>query len=151
MNRLLVALTVLAIVWLWRPFPAPGADPFVDVIGLQSPRLHGLVRAWHCLGPAVAAVIAWSVVVAAGRVWFTGLRRSRVRGKLPPWPVEPSDAAPAVGGGEVHHPVALREVAAPEWMRPSPASSWTLLGLRPERRRWTASRFGRWRTTAGSI
>ena len=64
MNRLLAALTVLAIVWLWRPFPAPGADPFVDLIALQSPGLHGVVRAWHYVGPAVAAVIPGAASVA---------------------------------------------------------------------------------------
>ena len=72
---------------------------------------------WHYLGPAVAAVIAWSVAVAAGRVWFAGWpRRGRVRGRLPAWPAGPADPAPAVVVGEVHHPVAVREVATPHWL-----------------------------------
>ncbi|MCY4029233.1 MAG: hypothetical protein OXH75_23305, partial [Acidobacteria bacterium] len=110
MNRLLVALTVLASVWLWRPFPPFGADPVADLIAVRSPGLHGLIRAWHYLGPAIAAVIAWSVAVAAGRVWFAGRPRGRVRGRLPAWPVDPGDPAPAIVVGEMHHPVAVREV-----------------------------------------
>ena len=116
MNQLLVALTVLASVWLWRPFPPFGADPVSDLIAVRSPGLHGLIRAWHYLGPAIAAVIAWSVAVAAGRVWFAGWPRGRVCGKLPAWPVDPADAAPAIVVGEVHHPVAVREVASPQWL-----------------------------------
>ena len=116
MNRLLVALTVLASVWLWRPFPPFGADPVADLIAVQSPGLHDLIRAWHYLGPAIAAVIAWSVAVAAGRVWFTGWPRGRIRGDLPAWPVCPADPAPAVVVGEVHHPVAVREIASPQWL-----------------------------------
>ena len=83
MNRLLVAPTVLACVWLWRPFPPFGADPVAALIADRSPGLHDLIRAWNYLGPAVAAVIAWSVAVATGRVWFAGWPRGRVRSKLP--------------------------------------------------------------------
>ncbi len=116
MNRLLAALTVLASVWLWRPFPPFGADPLADLVAVHSPGLHALVRAWHYLGPAAAAVIAWSVAVAAGRVWFAGRPRGRVRGRLPAWPAGPADPAPAVVVGELHHPVAVREAASPEWL-----------------------------------
>ena len=112
MNRLLAALAVLSIFWLWLPFPAPGVEPVVDLVAVQSPRLHAVVRAWHYLAPAVAVVIAWSVAVAAGRVWFAGRRR----GKLPAWPTAATDPAPAVVVGELHHPVADREVAAPRWL-----------------------------------
>ena len=117
MNRLLVALTVLASVWLWRPFPPFGADPVADLIAVRSPGLHGLIRAWHYAAPGVAFIMAWSVAVAVSRVWFPGLRRRRqARGKLPPWPVEAADRTPAIVVGEVHHPVAVREVASPRWL-----------------------------------
>ena len=116
MMRLLAALAALAIVWLRWPFPPLGADPAADLIAIYSPRLHAAIRLWHYLAAAAAAVIAGSVAVAAARVWFTGRRRGRVRGKLPPWPARPADAAPALVVGEVHHPVAVREAAAPQWL-----------------------------------
>ena len=116
MSRLLAALAAAAAVWVWWPFPALGADPIVDLVALNAPRLHAAIRAWHYLAPAVAVVMAWSMAVAVGRVWFTGRSRGRVRGKLPAWPVEATDPAPAVVVGEVHHPVVQREVAAPRWL-----------------------------------
>ncbi len=116
MNRLLAGLAASAAVWVWWPFPAPGADPVADLIALNSPRLHAAILIWHYLVPAVAVVMAWSVAVAAGRVWFPGARRRRVIGKLPAWPVTATDPAPAIVVGEVHHPVADREVGKPHWL-----------------------------------
>ena len=116
MNRLLAALAVMAVVWIRWPFPAPGADPVVDMIRLNSPRLHTAIRTWHYAAPGVAVILAWSVAVAVGRVWLPGLRRRQARGRLPPWPAGAADPAPAVVVGEVHHPVAVREVARPDWL-----------------------------------
>ncbi len=116
MTRLVAAAAVAGAVWVWWPFPAPGADPVVYLIATHSPRLHAAIRAWHYLAPALALVGAWSVAVAVGRVWLAGASRARVVGALPPWPVAAADAAPAVVVGEVHHPVTGREAADPEWL-----------------------------------
>ncbi len=116
MMRLLAALAAVVAVRLWWPFPAPGADPLADLIALHSPRLHAAVHTWHYLAPAVAVVMAWSVALAVGRVWLAGGARGRVTGALPPWPLTPADPAPAIVVGEVHHPVAEREIAAPDWL-----------------------------------
>ena len=116
MTRLLAGLAASAVVWVWWPFPAPGAHPVVDLVAINSPRLHAAIRAWHYLAPAVAVVMAWSIAVAIGRVWFPGARRRRVRGTLPAWPADPADPAPSLVVGELHHPVAAREVASPDWL-----------------------------------
>ena len=116
MTRFASAAAAAGAVWIWWPFPAPGADPVVDLIALHSPRLHAAIRAWHYLAPAVALLGAWSVAVAVGRVWLSGGSGERVVGSLPPWPVDAGDPAPAVVVGEVHHPVTGREVAEPEWL-----------------------------------
>ena len=116
MMRLMAGAAVAGAWWVWWPFPAPGADPVVDLVAAHSPRLHAAIRAWHYLAPAVAAVGVWSIAVAIGRVWLAGGSRGRVVGMLPPWPADPADSAPAVVVGEVHHPVAAREVASPEWL-----------------------------------
>ena len=109
MTRLLVAAAGF---WrVWWPFPTLGANPVAGLIALHSPRLHGVIRAWHYLAPAVAAGIAWSIALAVGRAWLPGLGRRRVAGTLPPWPVDAADPAPAVVVGELHHPVADHEVA----------------------------------------
>ncbi len=116
MMRLLAALAAAAAARLWWPFPAPGADPVADLIALHSPRLHAAMHVWHYLAPAVAVVMAGSVAVAVGRVWLAGARRGRVVGTLPAWPIKAADPAPALVVGELHHPVAEREVAAPDWL-----------------------------------
>ena len=116
MMRLLAALTASGAVWIWRPFPGPGVDPVVDLLALDAPRLHAALHVWHYCFPAVTVLGVWAVAVAVGRVWLDRGPRRRVVGTLPPWPVIASDPAPAVVVGECHHPVADREVAAPEWL-----------------------------------
>ena len=116
MMRLLAGAAVAGAWWVWWPFPPPGADPVVDLLAVQSPRLHAAIRAWHYVAPALAAVGAWSVAVSVGLVWLGGGRRRPVAGVLPPWPVSRSDAAPAVVVGELHHPVADREAPDPGWL-----------------------------------
>ena len=106
----LLGAAAVAAVWVWWPFPVPGADPVADPIALHSPRLHAAIRAWHYLAPAVAFVGLWSVAVAIGRVWLAGGDRGPVAGRLPPWPGAARDPAPAVVVGEVHQPVDERAV-----------------------------------------
>ena len=106
---MLVLLVVGASWWWIAPFPGPGADPVVDLLAARSPWLHEAIRAWHYLAPGVALVGGWLVARAVGRVWFAS------RG-LPAWQIAASDATPAIVVGEVHHPVALREVPAPRWL-----------------------------------
>ena len=36
--------------------------------------------------------------------------------KLPPWPLDPKQKAPAIVIGEVHHPVEAREIFSPSWL-----------------------------------
>ena len=82
-------------------------------VAIRSPRLHAAIRLWHHLAPALAVVMVGAGAVAVGHVWFADRRHRRVHGKLPAWPTDP---APAIVVGEVHHPVAVREVAAPQWL-----------------------------------
>ena len=114
--RLLAGAAAAGAVWVWWPFPAPGADPVADLIALNSPRLYAAIRAWHYLAPALAVVGAWSVAVSVGLVWLPGSRRGPAAGVLPPWPASSSDAAPAIVVGEQHHPVTGREAPDPDWL-----------------------------------
>ena len=117
MISLVLTVMVVGAGWWWIvPFPGPGADPVVDLIAARSPWLHEAIRAWHYLAPGVALVGGWSVAQAVGRVWFASRGHARGGGGLPAWPIAASDATPAVVVGEVHHPVALREVPAPRWL-----------------------------------
>ena len=116
MTRLLAAGVVVAGWWFWLPFPAPGADPVVDFVALRSPRLHTAIHVWHYVAPGLAVVGVWSVAGAVGRVWLVRGRPGRRVGRLPAWPTDDEGPAPAVVVGEVHHPVAAREVSDPNWL-----------------------------------
>ena len=35
---------------------------------------------------------------------------------LPDWPLKPIDPAPGIVVGEVHHPVAIRQISNPSWL-----------------------------------
>ena len=113
----LVVLSVGVLWWRFLPFPAAGADPVVGLLAGRSPWLYEAVRAWHYLAPGVALVGCWSVMQSVTRVWFASRRRAAGAGTLPPWPLTPGDATPALVLGELHHPVALREVDDPAWLQ----------------------------------
>ena len=112
----LIVVALGAVWWWWVPFPALGADPVVDLMAARSPWLHALIRAWHYLAPGVALVGSWSVVSSVARVWFASRQRSGSSGDLPAWPLKESAPSPAIVIGELHHPVALREVEKPTWL-----------------------------------
>ena len=116
MRGVLVIGTLGTVWWWWVPFPGPGADPVVDLLAARSPLVHEAIRAWHYLAPGVAVVGVWVVAQAIGRVWCASRRRAVGAGVLPPWPLTTRDATPALVIGEVHHPVAAREVEAPTWL-----------------------------------
>ena len=112
----LVVVALGVILWRYRPFPAPGADPVVGLLADRSPWLYEAIRTWHYLSPGVALVGGWSVGQSVGRVWFASRRRGAGAGDLPAWPLKDGAASPAIVVGELHHPVALREVDQPTWL-----------------------------------
>jgi len=101
---------------LKAPFPAPGANPYLDLVALHDPGLHALVRVWYYAWPAVAVVLAGSIVLSVWRVWFQPLVRIGRRGRLPDWPTSPEDDAPSLVVGELHHPTVPRESDRPAWL-----------------------------------
>ena len=115
-RRPLIIGTVGAIWWRFLPFPAPEADPVVGLLAGRSPLLHDAARLWHYLAPGIALVGSWAVMQGVGRVWFESRRETGVAGRLPAWPLTRGDPGPALVVGEVHHPVALREVEKPSWL-----------------------------------
>ena len=115
-RRPLIIGTVGAIWWRFLPFPAPGADPVVGLLAGRSPLLHEAMWLWHYLAPGIALVGSWAVMQGVGRVWFESRRETGAAGRLPDWPLTRGDPGPALVVGEVHHPVALREVENPGWL-----------------------------------
>ena len=98
------------------PFPPVGGNPYLDLITSHDPRLHALLRAWYYAWPAVAVVLAGSMCRSVWRVWLQPLFRIGRRGRLPAWPTSPTDDAPSLVVGELHHPTVLRESGQPSWL-----------------------------------
>ena len=98
------------------PFPGSGGNPVLDLIAYHDPALHGVIRIWHYAAPAVAVLLAGSLCLSVWRVWLQPRAGAGGRGKLPQWPASPSDAAPSVVVGELHHPTAPCESERPSWL-----------------------------------
>ena len=57
------------------------------------------------------------ITITVWKVWLEGRRRDFAPfAKLPPWPLDPKQKAPAIVIGEVHHPVEAREIFSPSWL-----------------------------------
>jgi len=101
---------------LKAPFPPPGANPYLDLVARHDPGLHDALRAWHYAWPAVLVVLSGSFALSVWRVWFQPLFRPSRRGRLPEWPASPTDEAPSLVIGELHHPTVPRETERPSWL-----------------------------------
>ena len=89
------AATVAAIAHAFRaPFPGSGENPVLDLIAYHDPAFHTVIRVWYYAAPAVAVVLVGSLGLSVWRVWLQPQVGRGGRGKLPPWPASPSDAAP---------------------------------------------------------
>ncbi len=98
------------------PLPGLGENPYLDLIARQDPGIHAAIRVWYHAAPAVAIVLAGNLCLAVWRVWLQPLGGIVRRGRLPKWPTSPSDDAPALVVGELHHPTVPTESDRPSWL-----------------------------------
>ena len=90
---------------LWSP-ESNGYPTFFDWLVL-----------WYYVSPFVAVMLSGLIAVTVWKVWLEGRRRDFAPfAKLPPWPLDPKQKAPAIVIGEVHHPVEAREIFSPSWL-----------------------------------
>ena len=100
-----------------RPFPLLGEDPTLDLVAAYSPRFYHWIQAWYYVTPGLAVLMGGLVLLAVWRVWFASRPRGAARpGRLPDWPLRPTDEGPGIVIGEVHHPVEAREIFKPSWL-----------------------------------
>ena len=82
-----------------------------------SPRFYHWIQVWYYVTPGLAVLMGGLVLLAVWRVWFASRSRSGARpGRLPGWPLRPTDDGPGIVIGEVHHPVEAREIFNPSWL-----------------------------------
>ena len=113
----LVGLIFVAWGFLYRPFPLLETNPLLDLVAYHTPRFYLWMVWWYYLSPAVVVMLGGLILLAAWRVFFESRSRSLAPlGMLPDWPLKPSDPGPGIVVGEVHHPVAVRQISNPSWL-----------------------------------
>ena len=100
-----------------RPFPSLDENPVLALVNYHTPNFFSWLVLWYYLSPFVAVMLSGFIAVTVWKVWLEGRRRDFAPfAKLPPWPLDPKQKAPAIVIGEVHHPVEAREIFSPSWL-----------------------------------
>ena len=100
-----------------RPFPPLEEHPILVLVEYHTPNFFTAMVLWYYVTPFAVVMLSGFISVTIWRVWLEGRRSDFAsNSKLPPWPLDPKQKAPAIVIGEVHHPVEAREVFNPEWL-----------------------------------
>ena len=100
-----------------RPFPPLEEHPILVLVEYHTPNFFNALVVWYYVTPFAVVMLTGFISVTIWRVWLEGRRSDFASfSKLPPWPLNPKQKAPAIVIGEVHHPVEAREVFNPAWL-----------------------------------
>ena len=100
-----------------RPFPPLDEHPILVLVEYHTPNFFDALVVWYYVTPFAVVMLSGFISVTIWRVWLEGRRSDFASfSKLPPWPLDPQQKAPAIVIGEVHHPVEAREVFNPSWL-----------------------------------
>ena len=100
-----------------RPFPPLDEHPILVLVEYHTPNFFDAMVVWYYVTPFAVVMLSGFISVTIWRVWLEGRRSDFAsNSKLPPWPLDPKQKAPAIVIGEVHHPVEAREVFNPSWL-----------------------------------
>ena len=100
-----------------RPFPSLDENPLLALVNYHTPNFFDWLVLWYYVSPFVAVMLSGLITITVWKVWLEGRRRDFAPfAKLPPWPLDPKQKAPAIVIGEVHHPVEAREIFSPSWL-----------------------------------
>ena len=86
------------------------------LINRNSPVVYGTAQAFSLAAPFVIALVVFSVSQSIFSVWLARIVSFRTRGKLPPWPLSPTDKGPSLVIGETHFKDRLAEHPHPKWL-----------------------------------
>ncbi len=100
-----------------RPFPPLEEHPILVLVEYHTPNFFDALVVWYYVTPFAVVMLTGFISVTTWRVWLEGRRSDFASfSKLPPWPLDPKQKAPAIVIGEVHHPVEAREIFSPAWL-----------------------------------
>ncbi len=101
----------------YRPFPPIATIPPFVIMDIYYPNSLLAIKVWYYALPGVAVSGGGLILLSLWRVYFEKWgRRGSGGAKLPAWPLDPEADGPSIVVGEVHHPVAVREVRRPPWL-----------------------------------
>ena len=87
------------------------------LVQYHTPNFFEALVLWYYVLPLVTVMLTGFISVTIWKVWLEGRRRDFAPfAKLPPWPLDAKQKAPAIVIGEVHHPVEAREIFSPSWL-----------------------------------
>ena len=95
----------------------PDVDPLLVYVAGNSPRVYRWFVLMSFFAPGVLFFVGASVTESVLRVFFGRLLDWHTAGRLPPWPLKPTDEKPSLVIGEVHHRTELVERPRPSWLR----------------------------------
>ena len=99
------------------PFPPLDEHPILVLVEYHTPNFFDALVVWYYVTPFAVVMLTGFISVSIWRVWLEGRQSDFASySKLPPWPLDPEQKAPAIVIGEVHHPVEAREVFNPAWL-----------------------------------
>ena len=88
-----------------RPFPPLEEHPILVLVEYHTPNFFDALVVWYYVTPFAVVMLTGFISVTIWRVWLEGRRSDFASfSKLPPWPLDPKQKAPAIVIGEVHHP-----------------------------------------------
>ena len=103
--------------FVYRPFPPLDEHPILVLVEYHTPNFFDALVVWYYVTPFAAVMLTGFISVTIWKVWLEGRRGDFASfSKLPPWPLDPKQKAPAIVIGEVHHPVEAREIFSPSWL-----------------------------------
>ena len=103
--------------FVYRPFPSLEEHPVLALVNYHIPNFFDALVVWYYVTPFAVVMLTGFISVTIWKVWLEGRRRDFAPfSKLPPWPLDPKQKAPAIVIGEVHHPVEAREIFSPAWL-----------------------------------
>ena len=103
--------------FLYRPLPALLENPILDLVAFHTPRFYYWLVWWYYLSPLFSVLLVGRILLAIWRVFFERHATLTVPVELlPDWPLKPTDPAPGIVVGELHHPVAIRQISNPSWL-----------------------------------
>ena len=91
-------------------------DCLPGLVARNNPALYTILVWLSFFAPLLVTYVLLSLAETVIALWLAKFLDIRTRGKLPVWPLDPTDKAPALVIGELHYKNKLKEAPHPRWL-----------------------------------